>query len=1029
MVLFPWLVSLKKSMSRMNRAQARNKRRALHRPESLEPRALLAATFTEAVTAAFATGGVDLVVTGDTDTAELYLRVNSINNTLEIVDVDDAGLETVQVVAADPGLIESIEVDVSAYTGAGTATGVWVDLTGLDSSVAATIDGLNPNFDLTIEVTGSTLSGAGEGDTIRGSDFNELIFAGDGDDEVDSHAGFDTIFGGDGADTLDAGLHSDVIYGGDGVDVIGGDANEGGIGSGVSGGADTIYGEAGADIISGDAGNDSIMGGQDGDIIDGGIGSDFINGEDGTDNINGGDGNDVIFGGNEAPTTGDTILGGEGNDLVYAGLGDDSVEGGNGNDTVNGGVGNDTVAGGTFDADAIAYVDRVSGENGTDFLVWYAGASTSIMDGGIGNDTMVVMGTDQGDALLIDQAATGLFRVTLDTLGAARSTLTTENIIVLGGDGDDGITLTANLSASTAGRTLAIFGGNGNDTIDLSNPAGVNGFSLTNFSTSNLYGGQGNDTITGSAAKDTIYGDRGLVDDTDLASLDFGVNPLQNFTGDDTSPRADGTFGDDLSGLAGNDTIVGGDDDDIISGGAGNDVLGSEGVDTDGNDTERGNDTIVGDAGNDLIDGGDGNDSSLDGGAGNDSVDGGDDDDTIFGGVGNDTVFGGSGNDVVNGDAGNDRMNTVLGVEDDGDDTLDGGIGNDIIEDDVGSNSLLGGDGNDVITAGGTDDTTVSTVQGGAGNDVITSTVGSDILYGGNEDGSSVANAAGVIVDNDVITGGDGDDSITGGEGNDRLSGDIQGVVLGDADTLGGNDTIRGGIGNDSVYGGVGNDLITGGAGADKINGGLGNDEIYGDYDTAFGLADPAETFYTTEGGGAPEVATDGADIIKGGNGNDTIFAGGGNDKVTGDNNVAADRNNVSTDDGAAGRDYISGGSGNDTLAGGGGNDKIEGDAGADKINGEDGDDHVNAFTYVDFTGLLRRDLFGVADPNGELDASDDEDLLTTDALGNAVDDAVVDTVAGNGGADVILKAPTDKLAESLLPAAMFSITGIPFTA
>lgn len=79
--------------------------------------------------------------------------------------------------------------------------------------------------------------------------------------------------------------------------------------------------------------------------------------------------------------------------------------------------------------------------------------------------------------------------------------------------------------------------------------------------------------------------------------------------------------------------------------------------------------------------GGDGDDSVI-GGSQNDEVSGGNGNDTIFGGTGNDVVngddgaddiFGGGGRDVINGGAGDDTLRPSGG-----NDTLSGGAGSDV---------------------------------------------------------------------------------------------------------------------------------------------------------------------------------------------------------------------------------------------------------------------------------------------------------------------------------------------------------------
>src|SRR5262249_27522264 len=67
--------------------------------------------------------------------------------------------------------------------------------------------------------------------------------------------------------------------------------------------------------------------------------------------------------------------------------------------------------------------------------------------------------------------------------------------------------------------------------------------------------------------------------------------------------------------------------------------------------------------------------------------------------------------------------------------------------------------------------------------------------------------------------GWDGNDVITGGNLNDTIYGDN------------GDDKLTGGAGNDTIYGGAGKDTLTGGAGDDLLNGGASTDTV--DYSTA----------------------------------------------------------------------------------------------------------------------------------------------------------------------------------------------------
>ncbi|WP_420325345.1 calcium-binding protein [Mameliella sp.] len=110
-----------------------------------------------------------------------------------------------------------------------------------------------------------------------------------------------------------------------------------------------------------------------------------------------------------------------------------------------------------------------------------------------------------------------------------------------------------------------------------------------------------------------------------------------------------------------NDTLNGGEGDDIISGNAGDDQI-NGGV---------GNDRLFGDEGNDNMHGADGNDVMA-GGEGNDSLQGQSGSDVLSGEEGKDYLNGGSGSDALNGGIGTDKLVGGTGA-----DTIEGGAGND----------------------------------------------------------------------------------------------------------------------------------------------------------------------------------------------------------------------------------------------------------------------------------------------------------------------------------------------------------------
>ena len=163
--------------------------------------------------------------------------------------------------------------------------------------------------------------------------------------------------------------------------------------------------------------------------------------------------------------------------------------------------------------------------------------------------------------------------------------------------------------------------------------------------------------------------------------------------------------GMNISGGAGNDTIVAADGADTIHGDAGKDLIYGMG----------GNDQIFGDTSNDAIAGGDGND-------------------LIWGGIGNDSMTGEGGNDVVHGDDGDDWISAgnecPWGTEHqihycnpipDGsdDDMLFGDAGNDHLFASKGLDTVSGGAGDDFFIIENIPPELAAVVDGGDGKDTI----------------------------------------------------------------------------------------------------------------------------------------------------------------------------------------------------------------------------------------------------------------------------------------------------------------------
>ncbi len=165
--------------------------------------------------------------------------------------------------------------------------------------------------------------------TVNGTDKDEVLYGGWGNDRVFGGMGKDTIYGEFPPnhqpvmqipdtdvgydDYLVGGWQSDTIYGGIGNDTIYGDLPPSSGGLAVAAplaswiGNDVLYGGEGNDFIDGGAGNDILLGDQGNDNLFGGAGN---------DRLRGGKGNDVLNGGHDA----DTLTGGAGKDVFQFNL-------------------------------------------------------------------------------------------------------------------------------------------------------------------------------------------------------------------------------------------------------------------------------------------------------------------------------------------------------------------------------------------------------------------------------------------------------------------------------------------------------------------------------------------------------------------------------------------------------------------------------------------------------------------------------------------------------------------------------------
>jgi Ca2+-binding RTX toxin-like protein len=404
-----------------------------------------------------------------------------------------------------------------------------------------------------------------------------------------------------------------------------------------------------------------------------------------------------------------------------------------------------------------------------------------------------------------------------------------------------------------------------------------------------------------------------LVHGLTTGGLNSGADWDSATPGDQTVP-ADGTFGIDINGGDGNDSIT---------------VLAKS--------SEVAGVKLNGDGGDDVLTGADSGDS-------------------LNGGDGNDRLIGGKGGDDMHGGAGND---TLVWNNGDGTDFIDGDAGNDTTE--VNGSPTLG----DVFTlapngarvtfrrtnlVGFTLDASTERFQvnGLGGDDSFTASPGTALPA---LTQLSVDGGAG----NDTITGTDGADLLTGGEGNDVLNG------------AGGDDRIVGDRGNDTMNGGAGDDTLVwnNGDASDVINGDDGSDDV-----EVNGAPAAGDTFSVRQN--AARIAFARTNLVPFTldiGSSETMHANGlgGDDAVT----VGDVGGFAVTAAGGSGNDTLTGGNSSETFLGGSGNDTINPGGGIDVVSGDQGDDHVE---LRDRTADLARGGDGsdsvVAD-NGNLDILD----------------------------------------------------------
>ncbi|MEZ6133641.1 MAG: Ig-like domain-containing protein [Pirellulaceae bacterium] len=501
---------------------------------------------------------------------------------------------------------------------------------------------------------------------------------------------------------------------------------------------------------------------------------------------------------------------------------------------------------------------------------------------------------------------------------------------------------------------------------------------IGNGNANRIIGMGGGDTIDGKGGDNLLIGDSATVTPTNSAIATISsIRTLSDLAGNDTIMAGNGNnlvlpgLGNDSVSVGNGDNVIGGDQ--VLVARSGSNLVSIESIDADG----TGHDTITTGSGRDVIIAGDGNDFISDSGGSN----------VIIGDRGRVLVQNG---EVVLAASqlsllsGADSITTGAGR-----DAIIAGGGADIVHAGAGDNYVLGDDGQ-INFIGGLP--TSSTLQKSSldGNDVITTLAGTDVIYTGDGDNQVFAGDG-----NDDVFAGIGIDTIEGQGGNDFLVGDL------------GDDTIRAGTGDDVAFGGL---VI-----------GVRSDYELGTNDFTL----PPEfsenealhpTGYTPALNITPAIVAglsidgvegDGRDVVDGGEGNDVLFGGWDVDELRGGagvDYVDAGASNDTVVEGNEGDDVVRGGAGHDEVRGGDGVDQVYGDAGDDMVYGETGTaamqagqrlyggagrDTLYAYGQTGETSAVGDQLFGGADedslygsPRQELlNGGSDDDYLGGDEL------------------------------------------------
>ncbi len=825
----------------------------------------------------------------------------------------------------------------------------------------ATIDLKGPHIQGDIE----NLTGTSDaGQYLAGNALNNVITAGAGNDTLDGDAGLDTLFGGLGDDLYVVDQSGDIVIESSGSDTdtvfssaaaytladnveylqLSGNSAINGTGNSA---ANSIQGNDAANIIDGGAGADSMAGGAGADTY-------WVDnlGDAVFESLSDGAAFDSVYSTinytlgefvENLVLAGSNAINGVGNSLNNSITGNDAantLDGGAGADTMQGGAGNDTYM-----------VDDAS-----DQIVELAGGGTDLVYSYINNYTL---GANVENVSILAAGSANLTGNSLNNIFYAGAS----SNILNGGSGIDTASYDNCVNAvvvSLAATASQATGGSGADTlISIENLTGSDfDDSFTGNGGANMLdGGAGADQMTGGGGNDVYnvesIGD--IVTEADANAVTGGLDLVNSYLSSYTL-GANVEHGRIIAGGAAN--LTGNSLNNTLYAGAGSNVLnGGSGVDAASYAYAASAVVVSLNTASSQATGGSGSDTlisieNLTGSSFNDTLTGSSSANVLMGGAGADQMTGGGGNDVY-------YVQNIGDVVTETDaNAVTGGL--DLVYSYLSSYTLGANVENGRIIAGG-----AANLTGNSLNNIFYTASGNNVLNGGaGTDTVSYAYATSAVVvslatTTSQATGGSGSDTLisienlTGSSFNDTLTGNSSANVLSGG---AGNDRMIGGNGNDVYYVESIGDVVTE-TGVSAVTGGL--DLVYS-YLSAYTLSANVEN---------GRILATGAANLTGNSLNNIFYAGAGGNVLNGGSGIdtasyayAASAVIVSL---AAAGSQATGGSGGDTLIsienliGSNFNDTLTGNSSANVLNGGAGNDVLNGGAGRDtLIGGLGNDTF-----------------------------------------------------------------------